>query len=339
MVLGNAGLNGKPIYNFYSKDLTGIVNHIDEISRYRNSKGIVDRINQYAKDHIDSIILHYFADIRYSLYKAGFLTDKENHIKWYLQAYHKILDTELPFYSDKLDKSKKMDFEDEKLREYINKALDADADTQKKAIEHFTRVAQDYLVEQGILQPKQPDTAAIAEKVNDATGIKHTEPAQTSTNEHENVDNSATIHEVLATNAEGSVADAVDTSITDTLIDSADIKNDLYNKLSKYMSMLKLTQYKIPIALLSTVLGIGTIGGAYYATGSTDALDTIGSDTDTEVLNDTNDTAQRHGVCIATITACTVLLALCTTTAYWIVCRQVVDSAYTAMDMMQQINI
>ena len=41
------------------------------------------------------------------------------------------------------------------------------------------------------------------------------------------------------------------------------------------MSRLKATKYKIPIALLSTVLGIGTIGGAYYATGSTDALDTM----------------------------------------------------------------
>ena len=104
------------------------------------------------------------------------------------------------------------------------------------------------------------------------------------------------------------------------------IKNDLYTKLNKFMSKLRVGNYK---AILSTVLGIGTIGGAYYATGSTDALDTIGSDTDTEVLNDTNDTAQRHGVCIATITACTVLLALCTTTAYWIVCRQVQhDSTY-----------
>ena len=99
--------------------------------------------------------------------------------------------------------------------------------------------------------------------------------------------------------------------------DVSDIKNDLYTKFNRFMSRLRVGNYKA-IAILSTVLGIGTIGGVYYATGSTDALDTIGSDTDTEVLNDTNDTAQRHGVCIATITACTVLLALCTTTAYWI---------------------
>ena len=125
-----------------------------------------------------------------------------------------------------------------------------------------------------------------------------------------------------------------------TAIDtSADITNDMYTKLNKFMSMLKLTQHKIPIAILSTVLGIGTIGGAYYATGSTDALDTIGSDTDTEVLNDTNDTAQRHGVCIATITACTVLLALCTTTAYWIRKKQQHDITYTAISWMQLTNI
>ena len=120
--------------------------------------------------------------------------------------------------------------------------------------------------------------------------------------------------------------------MTNAAVDSADAANALDTKYNRFMSMLKLKEHYKLIAILSTVLGIGTIGGAYYATGSTDALDTIGSDTDTEVLNDTNDTAQRHGVCIATITACTVLLALCTTTAYWIRKKQQQhDTTYTAM--------
>ena len=185
---------------------------------------------------------------------------------------------------------------------------------------------------------------AVDTAINTNIGIKNTvrnEPVHTAlTNTQVDIDSANEISTVSAS-AHSDVAHAVDTGVTDTAIDtSADITNDMYTKFNKFMSMLKLTQHKIPIAILSTVLGIGTIGGAYYATGSTDALDTIGSDTDTEVLNDTNDTAQRHGVCIATITACTVLLALCTTTAYWIVCKQQQhDITYTAIGMMQLTNI
>ena len=202
----------------------------------------------------------------------------------------------------------------------ISEVIEKDTNTDSKAIKYFVTQAQDYLVEKGTLQPKQPNTAAIADKVSDFNRIKnnmYVELAQTLITP---IDTSVKVNKIPT---------------TDIPISSADTKNDLYNKFNKYMSMLKLTQHKIPIAILSTVLGIGTIGGVHYATGSTDALDTIGSDTDTEVLNDTNDTAQRHGVCIATITACTVLLALCTTTAYWIrKKKQQHDTTYTAISMM-----
>ena len=59
----------------------------------------------------------------------------------------------------------------------------------------------------------------------------------------------------------------------DKLLPIKDITNEVENNL-EFMSMHRVGKYKL-IALLSTVLGIGTIGGAYYATGSTDALDTI----------------------------------------------------------------
>ena len=255
-----------------------------------------------------------------------------------------------------LDSFEGKNINDDKISNSISKVIN-NLNIKKNAIEHFITHVQDYLVEQGTLKSKQPNSSnevKDANAINDIKNDMHAEPAQTLTNAHVNIDNSVTAHvnidnsvtahvnidnsvtahEVLNTNTEASTH-AVDTIITDTAVESAGIKNDLYNKFSKYMSMLKLTQHKIPIAILSTVLGIGTIGGVYYATGSTDALDTIGSDTDTEVLNDTNDTAQRHGVCIATITACTVLLALCTTTAYWIVCKQQQpDSAYTTIGML-----
>ena len=378
--LGNAGMNVKPIYYGYLEKVKEIIDNIENPYLYHNRKKVVDALEKYANNNID-IVDEYSDDIRYSMYKAKFLICTGNHYEDNIN-FHRISNTDLEIYKDQLKKIEGMNIDDDEVYEHINEFLDNDKNSDNKAMKHFVTHAQDYLVQQGTLQAKQPNTVAIADKVSHVIGIKNTEPAQTLTNAQKDVDTGATTHAVLHTNTEATgtdvdtgatthavlhtnteatgtdvdtgatthavlhtnteatVAHAVDTSITDTPITSAGTKNDLYNKFNKYMSMLKLTEYKIPIAILSTVLGIGTIGGAYYATGSTDALDTIGSDTDTEVLNDTNDTAQRHGVCIATITACTVLLALCTTTAYWIVCKQVQpDSAYTAISMMQQTNI
>ena len=312
--LGNAGMNVKPISYGYLEKVKKIIDNIENPYLYHNRKKVVDAIEKYANDNID-IVDEYSDDIRYSMYKAKFLICTGNHYEDNIN-FHRISNTDLEIYKDQLKKIEGMNIDDDEVYEHINEFLDNDTNSDNKAMKHFVTHAQDYLVEKGTLQPKQPNTAAIADKVSDGTGIKNTETAQTLTNAH--ADTGATTHAVLHTNTEATVAHAVDTSITDTPISSADTKNDLYTKLNKYMSMHRVEHYKIPIAILSTVLGIGTIGGVHYATGSTDALDTIGSDTDTEVLNDTNDTAQRHGVCIATITACTVLLALCTTTAYWI---------------------
>ena len=310
--LSNAGLNTKPIDTDDFEKATETISNMNK-AQYSNTDDVVNALEQYAKENINRIKTYYKWDIKYSLVNANFLTNNKNYYKD-TKLYHELPKTVLDDYKNKLTNIQGLDADDD-IYTSINEIMEKDIKTEKKAIEHFVTCAQDYFIQQDTLQSKQPNTA-IAEKVSDAKTVMHAEPAKT--------------------DVEGSIVHAVDTIITDTPVESAGVTNDLYTKLSKYMSMLKLTQHKIPIALLSTVIGIGTIGGAYYATGSTDALDTIGSDTDTEVLNDTNDTAQRHGVCIATITACTVLLALCTTTAYWIVCKQVQqhDSAYTTIDML-----
>ena len=354
--LGNAGLNSKPIFCFDLMQINDIVKGMNKVL-YRNDDEVDKAMEEYAKKNIGSIKRNYKKDVIYSLHKEGLLSDKTDYYDKYLELYHKLPNTVLEYYKDKLPNGiTQMDIKDDEVSKKIDEIIKNDVDTDEKVINHFVAHAQDYLVQKGTLH--ELNAAAIAEKVSDAKTTVHAEPEQTLINAdvdtgatthavlHTNteatgtdVDTGATTHAVLHTNTEATVAHAVDTSITDTPITSAGTKNDLYNKFNKYMSMLKLTEYKIPIALLSTVLGIGTIGGAYYATGSTDALDTMGSDTDTEVLNDTNDTAQRHGVCIATITACTVLLALCTTTAYWIRKKQQQDTTYTAMSMMQQTNI
>ena len=214
-----------------------------------------------------------------------------------------------------------MDIKDDKISKRINEVIEKDLNIEN-VIAHFVTQAQDYLVQQGILQSKKPSSTNIVKEsstIDDTTNDIHTEHKQTLTTpiSRNEVDvTSASVHSEVPA--------------TDT-VESVDVANTVKTKLSKYMSRFRVGHYKIPIAILSTVLGIGTIGGVYYATGSTDALDTMGSDTDTEVLNDTNDTAQRHGVCIATITACTVLLALCTTTAYWIRKQQQHDTTYSAM--------
>ena len=126
-----------------------------------------------------------------------------------------------------------------------------------------------------------------------------------------------------------------------TLGTNKDIVNKLETKFSKYISKFRVGKHKKSIALLSTMLGIMGIGSVYYATeNKNSALDTMGSDTDTEVLNDTNDTAQRNGVCIATITTCTVLLALCAIVTYFITKKKKQpDIICSAMGLIQPINI
>ena len=166
-------------------------------------------------------------------------------------------------------------------------------------MKHFVTRTKNYLVQEGTLQSEQP--SRIPNKVTDIKRIRNNMRAKSEQTP------------LIPTN---------EVSRTNTAVDDVDVANSLYNKFNKFMPRLRVAKHKIPIAILSTVLGIVGIGTTYYATSSTDgALDTIGSDTDTEVLNDTNDMTQRHGVCIATITACTALLALCTITAYWIVCK------------------
>ena len=355
--LGNTGHNSKLMQHDDYTQVQHIVKGIGTGVQYRNSVQVHKAIRKYAITKFP-IKLYYICDIKYNLCKARFLTDKTNY---YIstKSYNKIPNDKLQYYIDELGSIKNKDVDNPTVTETIDPAIDKYIDIIDKKRADFVTEALDYLVQQGTLSV-QPNTAAAnaVSDANDINNIVRNEPVHTALTTAINSE----AHAVPAS-VHSDVAHAVDTGMIDTAIStnadinnivrnepvhtalttaidtSADITNDMYTKLSKYMSMLKLTQHKIPIAILSTVLGIGTIGGAYYATGSTDALDTIGSDTDTEVLNDTNDTAQRHGVCIATITACTVLLALCTTTAYWIVCKQVVVTTYTTISWMQQINI
>ena len=317
--LGNAGLNVKPIPEFVFENFKKEIQNINKIMRYRNSDDVVTVIKKYAYENIGTIKKDYECDVKYNLYKAGVLADEEHSYNEYPELYHKISKTELTYYKKKLDNIEDIDVDSDTISENIHEIMNIDSNTKNNAIKHFVTQAQDYLVKHRILQPKKPSSTKIVSDGNVIKNNMHKDLEQKLTKVHKNAKNSVNTHEVL-NNSEAAVADAVDVSIIDT--DSENVANKLHTKLSKYMSMHRVGQHKIPIAILSTVLGIGTIGGVYYATGSTDALDTIGSDTDTEVLNDTNDTAQRHGVCIATITACTVLLALCTTTAYLMVCKR-----------------
>ena len=325
--LGNTGRNEKPMQHDFT-ELKNTIEDIDTRLRYRNSGEVLNAIKLCAYE-IYPMKTYNIGEIESGLVKAKFLKDKNKHYNNInAQFVYEIPINTLKYYQGELSHIDGMDVDNDEVSEEIGKVIKKDIDTNNKAIFNYITEAQDYLVDQGILRSEEPSTAIATEGVSDTKNIKSVirkEPEHTLT----------TIDKIHVTPAgvPGDVTDAVDTGVTNTAIDtSADVANIVQTKLSKYMSMLRVGQYKIPIAILSTVLGIGTIGGAYYATGSTDALDTIGSDTDTEVLNDTNDTAQRHGVCIATITACTVLLALCTTAAYWIrKKKQQHDTAYTTM--------
>ena len=456
--LGNAGWNTKPILTYLFDDLQEKVESMGNKLLYRNKKKILNAIKKYGETNVKYIIHSYILDIGYGLHNEGLLTDKTDQVKELFDSYHEIPKEELQYYIKQLTNINGMDINDEELYKKIFEVSKNDSNINTNAIAHFATQAYDYLVKEGTLQSEQLNTAAVANKISDASSVKNKETEQTLTNTQttvkgsytkvsanaqnavpkntqnavsanaqntvpinakneipENTQNAVSTNtqnavpenaknaipkntqnaipkntqnaiskntqkaipkntqnaipknvqkaipkntqnagstnakNAVSTNAKNAVStntqkaipiNAVDTSVTNTPVDSANAKNKLHTKLSKYMSRHRVGKHKKSIAILSTVLGIMGIGGAYYATGSTDALDTIGSDTDTEVLNDTNDTAQRHGVCIATITACTVLLALCAIVTYFITKKKKQpDITYTAMGLIQPINI
>ena len=80
------------------------------------------------------------------------------------------------------------------IADKVNALVNNDRDINDKVIKHFIRVAQDYLVEQGTLRPAQTNTAAIADKVSDASAIDnmHTEHAHTLTTQEATIDSADT---------------------------------------------------------------------------------------------------------------------------------------------------
>ena len=173
-ILGNAGLNTKPIPDYHFNRVKDKVIGIKV--QYRNNNDVINAIKQYANKI--KVKKYYKWDVEYSLYKAKLLIDKENSYDKYPGLYHKILKKELEYYKNQF-KINKIDVNRHNIYEFIEK----DKDTEKKAMEHFVTCTQDYFIQKGILQSKQPNTV-IAEKVSDTSDTKnimHEELAQTLT--------------------------------------------------------------------------------------------------------------------------------------------------------------
>ena len=188
--LGNAGLNVKPIRSCYFEHVKKFSN-IDKGSLYLNKKQI-DTITEYAKNS-DIIRNNYVRDVIYSLYEKNILTDTTDYISINPKSYHEIPDTELPYYAGQLGNIKDMDVSNDEVSTRIKQIMKEDLKTEEKVAKHFVIHLQEYLVQQHILQSKQPAStdSAVADKVNDVTNdIKHTEPAQTLTNAHTDVEGS-----------------------------------------------------------------------------------------------------------------------------------------------------
>ena len=306
--LGNAGLSARPgfTYLFNQARHKGV--------HYRNSKELDDAIKQYAEKNIEFIKISYRWDIEYSLCQKIFLICTGSQFSKNFGIYHKLPDNALQYYIDQLDSIKGTHVNTKKVYDEISNVIKADLYTHNKIIAHFVMHAHDYLVKDGILQFKQPKSS---EEFSDVTNII--------TNMHENFEHPLLnkpvkvhkINEVLAS-VSGDVSDRV----------NANIKNELKTKADNFMSRLRVAEDYKAIAIVGAGLaGLVVTGDASYEIGKASIMN---------ITKDTNDTAQRHGVCIVTITACTVLLALCTTTAYWIVCKQQqqYDIAYTTMGLM-----
>ena len=164
--LGNAGLNSKPIDSAYFNDAKCIIEPIDTKFRYRNIKNVVDAIEKYAQGYLSDIKKDYKWDVKYSLVQDGVLTDKTYYYNMNPGSYHEILDTEVRYYADNLPNTiKGMDVEinKEEVSESIDKLIKNDLNTDKKEMEHFVKVMQDYLVEQGTLS--ELDIVEITEEL------------------------------------------------------------------------------------------------------------------------------------------------------------------------------
>ena len=162
-VLGNTGLNVKPMLEFDFDLLKYKIDCVDEGLRYRNSKEVVDAIKQYVEDDIDNMKLDYKRDVTYSLYKAKFLTYTGDDYKKYPEEYHRMSNRKLKYYISKLRRKYiKKDADSKKVSKKVDKVVDDDPDTKKKLIKHFAKHAQNYLVKEGILY--EPMSIAEIEK-------------------------------------------------------------------------------------------------------------------------------------------------------------------------------
>ena len=161
-VLGNAGLNAKPIHKYEFIQVKKRIKSIDKQARYRNSDDVVNMIKQYANKNIDDIKEGFIWDIKYSLVKKGFLTDIQKECAKNKRNYHKISDKMLQYYINELEIIKGMDFDTYEVFFIVKKFIDKD--TNENVIAHFVRHAQNYLVKEGTLRPK-PWYKVIGKKI------------------------------------------------------------------------------------------------------------------------------------------------------------------------------
>ena len=240
--LGNAGRNAKPIDSDYFEQVKNIVEGIGTGVQYRNSEKVRNALEKYANANINRILGEYIDDIEYSLVEDKFLTYTGENYKKYPELYHRISKEELKIHKSPLVKFERIDINNDKVLNDILKILYTEQN-KDMAIAHFVKYAQDYLVQQGILS-KQANSIVV--KTNDIKNIIRKESEQT-LNTQVDIDSNANeisavpaiVDNDVPAGALSNEAHAVDTAI-DT---SADIKNDLYNKFNRFMSMLRVGQH------------------------------------------------------------------------------------------------
>ena len=193
--LGNAGLNVKPVYISYFEELQDIIKNMHQGVYYRSNENFGDTIKQHTINNIHDIKSIYKQDMKYSLCNTGFLKCKGSLFKKNLKSYHKLTDLELEIYQSQFSKLKKKSVEDKVLLTAIENFFDTVPSIKNRAIAHFIIHAQNYLVQQGILNPKQ--YRALDEVVNNIKNTRHKELTKTLANIRKNVDSSSSVSRVL----------------------------------------------------------------------------------------------------------------------------------------------
>ena len=160
-ILGNAGLNTKPIYYLHFEKIEKMIKKMGTGLDYNNEK-VNNAIIEYVIKFLDNVKHSYIYDIQYSLYKANFLKDYKGDIDK-SKSYHKI-PISIEYFDKYFRDIKNIDVSNSKVYDKLYTAFYMNSDVIPPAIAHFIKYIKAYLVNKKILKSEKLNTAITTDK-------------------------------------------------------------------------------------------------------------------------------------------------------------------------------